>query len=273
MNPARYDLPLAVFGPIRFTKVRSLIFRRTAALSAATVLGLLAVAGCSSSANTGTTASSTSSSSSGAQNAGLTDQQLLTAFKSAAAQATAVRLKGTMKSGTDEVALDLQLNKQGDSASGSITSNGTTIPIISVGGTTYVKMTDSVLKTAGSIPASVAAVLKDKWVSSKSSIGGSMAGGLAEFDSYDGFINGITSSSNGMVGGSTAAGTTMSNGQSVAVYKNTDGSIAYFAASGPAYLLEVQSAASTASGSLIFTWNQPTTVTAPPASQIYSGLG
>lgn len=250
-----------------------MIFRRTAALSAATVLGLLAVAGCSSSANTGSPATSAAASSAGAQNAGLTDQQLLTAFKAAAAQATAVRLKGTMKSGTDQVSLDLQLNKQDNSASGTITSNGATIPIISVGGTTYVKMTDSVLKMAGSIPPSVAAALKDKWVSSKSAIGGSMTSSLSEFDSYDGFINGITSSSDGMIGGTTAAGTTTYNGQPAAVYKNTDGSVAYFAASGPAYLLEVQSAASTASGSLVFTWNQPTTVTAPPASQIYSGTG
>jgi hypothetical protein len=46
----------------------------------------------------------------------------------------------------------------------------------------------------------------------------------------------------------------------------------YFAASGPAYLLEMVGHSTTnASGTVTFTWNQPTTVTAPPASEIYSG--
>ena len=49
------------------------------------------------------------------------------------------------------------------------------------------------------------------------------------------------------------------------------GSEAYFAASGPAYLLQSVNTSSSVAGTMTFTWNQPTTVTAPPASQTYTG--
>lgn len=69
----------------------------------------------------------------------------------------------------------------------------------------------------------------------------------------------------------TAAGTATLNGQNVAVYKTSNGSKLYFAASGPAYLLETVLGGSEGAGTLDYTWNQPTTVTPPPASQIYNG--
>lgn len=252
-----------------------MISRQVAAISAATLASLLAVAGCSSSAGS-TTANGSSapaasaSSAAAASNSGLTDQQLLTAFKAAIAQGTAVHVKGTIVSKGETVGLDLQLNKTDGSASGTISDNGATVPVISLGGTTYIQMTDSVLKMAGNIPSSAAALIKDKWVSSKSSIGSGMTSQFSGFTSYDSFLSGITSSDNGLVGGSASAGTTTYNGQTVAIYKDSDGSVAYFAATGPAYLLQVQSSNSTNSGSLAFTWNQPTTVTAPPASQIFN---
>jgi hypothetical protein len=253
-----------------------MISRQLTACAAATVVSLLAVAGCSSSGAKGgaaadSGAASATASSAAAQNVGLTEQQLLDAFKKAAGQATAVHVKGAMDSGGQKVSLDLQLNKQGASASGTISDNGAVVPVIAVNDTTYVQMTDSVLKMAGNIPASAAALLKDKWVSSKSSIGSGMAGQFGRFSSYDSFISSIVGSSDGLLAGTHAAGTTTYNGQSVAVYKDGDGSITYFAATGPAYLLEMQSGATSVSGTLDFTWNQPTTVTAPPASQIFTG--
>lgn len=256
-----------------------MIFRKTAAVSAVAVLGVLAVAGCSSSTKTATAASSGSASASAAAsssaaasgNVGLTQQQLITAFNAATAQATAVHVKGTEVSGTDKSSLDLQLNKQGNSASGTVASNGATIPIISVGGTEYIQMTDSLLKMSGNIPASSAALMKDKWVSSKSSTGASLASSFAQFGSFDGFVSSMTSSTDGLFTGATAAGTTTYNGQTVAVYKNGDGSTSYFAATGPAYVIAVLAPGGGGSGTLDFTWNQPTTVSAPPASQILSG--
>jgi hypothetical protein len=261
-----------------FRKAEAVKSRQVAVLSAAAVLGVTALAGCSSSAKTGAAAGSAAPAASAATtqavaNAGLSDAALLTAFKAAAAHATAVHVKGAMTSSGTAVTLDLQLNKTGNSASGTIGSGGTSIPIIAVGGVTYFQFTDSVEKMVGasSNPAAAAA-LKNKWVSSNSSIGSGMASGFKGFATYDGFIAGITASDgSGALDKATPAGTGTYNGQSVAVYKGRDGSEAYFAASGPAYLLQIVNTSSSAAGTMTFTWNQPTTVTAPPASQTYTG--
>ena len=95
--------------------------------------------------------------------------------------------------------------------------------------------------------------------------------GLQSLISYGDFIAGITSSGSGDLTGPSAAGTTTYNGQIVAVYKDDDGTEAYFAADGPAYLLAIVDSSSSGGGVPTFVWNRPTTVTAPPASQIYTG--
>jgi hypothetical protein len=262
-----------------FRKAEVVKSRQAVALSTA-ALAVAALAGCSSSAKTGAAAATGSATpaassvtSQAATNAGLTDAALLTAFKKATAQATAVHVSGSAKAGGTTITLDLQLNKTGNTASGTVDAGGTTVPFISVGGVTYIQFTDSVLKMSGaSSNAAAAALLKNKWVSSKSSAGSSIASSFAGFASYDAFISGMTSDSGSMaVGNSTPIGTATYKGQTVAVYKGSDGSEASFAASGPAYLLQIASTNSTNSGTLTFTWNQPTTITAPPASQTYTG--
>jgi hypothetical protein len=72
------------------------------------------------------------------------------------------------------------------------------------------------------------------------------------------------------LGDLTAAGTTTYNGSTVAVYKSPDGSTAYFAASGPAYLEKV-TATGSEPGTMTFVWNKPVTVTAPQSSEIFTG--
>jgi hypothetical protein len=253
------------------------ISRQAATLSAAALGLVVALAGCSSSASTSNAASSGSAtpaasaaaSSGSAANAGLSDSALLTAFKTAANGATAVHVKGSLKDGTDTISLDLQLNKTAKTAQGTIGAQGATIPIISVGGVDYFQFTDSVIKMAGA--SSLGSAIKDKWVSSSSTIGQGMDSGFKTLVSYDDFIGSITADDSGSLTGSTPSGTTTYNGQTVAVYKADDGTVAYFAATGPAYLLEIQNASSSDAGALVFTWNQPTTVAAPPASQIYKG--
>jgi len=64
-------------------------------------------------------------------------------------------------------------------------------------------------------------------------------------------------------------GTSTLNGKEVAVYKGANGSVAYFAASGPAYLEKV-TAEGCATGTINFTWNQPVSVAAPQPSEIFS---
>ncbi|MGH6656339.1 MAG: hypothetical protein ACRDVE_14180, partial [Actinocrinis sp.] len=117
-----------------------------------------------------------------------------------------------------------------------------------------------------------AAAAGGKWVSTKSSTGKDLGISVGSFASYSGYVSRLTATGgDGLANGATAAGTTTYQGQSVAVYKTADKSTFYVAASGAAYVLEVVPGDAKTSIAVTLTWNQPTTVTAPPASQIYNG--
>lgn len=245
---------------------------RPAAACAAAALSLFVFTGCASSTvppSAAPTGSARSTTAPAASNAGLTDSALLAAFKKAADSATAVHVKGTTKEGAQTASLDLQLNRVANTAQGTIGTLGATIPVISVGGVDYFQLTDSVIKLSGA--EAIAPLIRDKWVASDSEVGQGMDSDFKSLISYRGFIAEITSADSGGLTGSTAAGTTIYNGQTVAVYKGDDGTEAYFAANGPAYLLAITGSSSSQEGALTFVWNRPTTVTAPPASQIYKG--
>jgi hypothetical protein len=259
--------------------MRSLI--AVSALAASVAAGL---AGCSSGSASPATASSTAFS-----NAGLSGSQLLTAFKSAVASATAVHVVGSINESGTPISLNLNLDKNG-SSSGTVSQGNETVPIKVVDGVTYIQLTPSLLNQEAasdpSITAGVISLIQNKWVSSQSSIGQSISSSFDGLSNYDGFLasiesGGASASATVTASGSassapitlsdlTPAGTTSYNGGTVAVYKSSDGSTAYFAASGPAYLEKVTAAGST-SGTITFTWNQPVTVTAPSSSDIFSG--
>ena len=250
------------------------------AVAAAVAAGL---AGCSSGSGSPATASS-----SAFPNAGLSGSQLLTAFKSAVASGTAVHVVGSVDQSGTPISLNLNLDKNGTSA-GSVSQGAATVPLKVVNGVTYIQLTPTLLKqeaaTDPAVTAGVISLIQNKWVSSQSSIGQSISSSFDPFTSYDTFLASIesgsastsatdtassASSASLTLGDLTAAGTTSYNGGTVAVYKSSDGSTAYFAASGPAYLEKVTATGST-SGTITFTWNQPVTVTAPSASDIFSG--
>ena len=247
------------------------------AVAAAVAAGL---AGCSSGSGSPATASSTAF-----PNAGLSGSQLLTAFQSAVASGTAVHVVGSIDQSGTPITLDLNLDKNG-SSSGSVSQSGASVPIKVVDGVTYVQLTPALLKqeaaTDPAVTAGVINLIQDKWVSSQSTIGQSISSSFDGLTSYDAFLatiesGGASTSSSDSASSApltladlTAAGTTSYNGGTVAVYKSSDGSTAYFAASGPAYLEKATSAGST-SGTLTFTWNQPVTVTAPASSAIFTG--
>ena len=251
------------------------------ALAAAVAAGL---AGCSSGSGSPATASSTAF-----PNAGLSGSQLLTAFKSAVASGTAVHVVGSIDQSGTPISLDLNLNK-GGSSSGTVSQGAATVPIKVVDGVTYIQLTPALLKQEAasdpSVTAGVISLIENKWVSSQSSIGQSISSSFDGLTSYDAFLasiengaasasatvaaTGSASSAPVTLGDVTPAGTTSYNGGTVAVYKSSDGSVAYFAASGPAYLEKVTATGST-SGTITFTWNQPVAVTAPSSSDIFSG--
>jgi hypothetical protein len=260
----------------------TVIPRQIAALSLAGV-GLAALAACSSSGSSpaasagkaGGSASPTTAASTGAaaaaSNVGLTDSALRAAYVAAANGATAMHMKGTVNANGQTISMDVQLNKD-DSSDGTLTIGTAQLPIKSTGGVYYLQFTPSFIqymaKQQGSDPAAFA-VLSNKWVSSNSTLGKNLANSFSQFMSYTSVVKQVSDNSDGDK--VTSAGTGTLNGQSVAVYKSTKGSKLYFPASGPAYMLEQAVGGSDGTGTIDYTWNQPTTVTPPPASQIYNG--
>jgi hypothetical protein len=257
----------------------TVIPRQIAALSLAGV-GLAALAACSSSGSSpaasagsasGSASPTAATSTAAASNVGLSDSALRAAFAAAAKGATAVHMKGTVTTNGQTVTVDVQLNKN-DTSEGTLMLGTALLPVKSTGGVYYLEFTPSFIqymsKQEGSNPAA-AAMLSGKWVSSNSAMGKSLASSFSQFMSYSSMIQQVTDNSDGDT--VTAAGTGTLNGQSVAVYNSAKGSKLYFAASGPAYFLEQIIGGSDGSGTIVYTWNQPTTVTPPPASQIYNG--
>lgn len=163
-------------------------------------------------------------------------------------------------------------------------------------------------KSDPSLTPGVISLIQNKWVSSQSAMGQQLSADFDGLINYDSFMKTIengaspspsasgSSSASGMPSMSsmsssasssasaspstssspavsladlTADGTATYNGKTVAVYKSPNGSIAYFDASGPAYLDKVISKGADA-GTITFTWNKPVTVVAPQPSEIFS---
>lgn len=253
--------------------------RQIAALPLAAALGLAALAGCSSSPATapaadgasGTAAAASASPSAAAGNAGMTDSALRAAFTAAANGATAVHMKGSLVQNGQTISLDLQLNKD-DSSQGTIAIGTAQLPVKAVAGVDYVQFTSSFIQYTAKqegVSASALAALANKWVSSNSSTGKSITTSFAQFMTFSAVVKSITDNSDGDK--ATAAGTTTLDGQTVALYGTTKGSKLYFATTGPAYLLREDDSGSQGTGTINLTWNEPTRVSAPPASEIYGG--
>ncbi|WP_410597032.1 hypothetical protein [Amycolatopsis sp. lyj-23] len=238
---------------------------RLAALLAA---GSLAIAGCSGATETPApaAAASTASPSSTAPAAPALDAtQVGAAVNDAAKQASAVHVKGTMAQEGSTINLDLQLNS--DSASGTVVKDGLEIPVLRVGDQYFFKFTESLVKQAGA-PAAVAKQLTGKWVSSKAKIGQSIGESFKTFLDYQAFTEGTL----GELQKSTfkAGEPTTLAGAPALTFTSTDGT-ATVAATEPHYLLRM---ADPKNGAMEFgDWNKPTTISAPPAAEIYSGPG
>lgn len=255
------------------------------ALSAVLLPAALILGACSSSAKTITsgntsspsatpssTPTSTQPAAPSTNNVGLTTAQLNSAIDGALPSVNAALVKGTIVNAGNTISLDVQFNK--DSAGGTIGEGNTHITFVSVSGTTYVKMTPSLIAQAGSnVPAAVKQLLLNKWLSSNTTLGKSFATSIAPFSSIDAFTKEL-GQNNGDV--FTAEGTTTLNGTSVAKYKDvspTDGTtVIYLPAKGLALPIK-QVGSGTNAGSITYIWNQPAPVKAPSASEIYSGPG
>ena len=223
-------------------------------------------AACSGSPATPAPAAGTSpaASSSTAAPAGLDAAKVGSAVAAAAKQATAVHVRGTV-SDEGNVNLDVQLNP--DSASGTIVKDGVEVPVLRVGDKYFFRFTASLIKQAG-IPDSAAKLLEDKWVPSTSKVGAGMGDAFKQFLDYKAFTDNTVGqlSTSTFTGGDPA---TVGNIQAQK-FKSSDGT-ATVTATEPHYLLRMEDPKK---GTMDFSdWNKPTTVKEPAAAEIYSGPG
>ncbi|MGW4065682.1 hypothetical protein ACWEGE_45860 [Amycolatopsis sp. NPDC004747] len=241
---------------------------RSFRLAALLTAGSLALAGCAGSSDTpapaaaGTTTPATSSTPAAPA---LDAAKVGPAITAAAKQASAVHVKGTMSQEGSAVNLDLQLNP--DSASGTVVKDGLEIPVLRVGDKYYFKFTESLVKQSGA-PAAAAKQLTGKWVSSTAKIGQSIGEAFKMFLDYKTFTEGTLGE---------LEKTTFKPGEQTTVagapaltFASSEGT-ATVAATEPHYLLRMSDPKN---GAMEFSdWNKPATVSEPPAADIYSGPG
>lgn len=247
--------------------------RRTA-IAAALIPCALVLTACGAKSATTATVSTTgaATTASGPSNAGLTQAQLLARFKTALATVTAIHFKGTMVDSGTSVTMDLQINKDG-SADGTIVSNGTTVPMVVTGGVTYIQVTSSfeteIKSEAGADASLVSSLVVGKWISSKTTVGSSLAGSFSSLTDFSTMTSQLASGSGDKF---SYLGTSTLNGQAVAQYKDdasSNGGPSDGVLDVPLHglALPIQDSAGS-QGSMTFVWNQPTTVTAPAAADI-----
>ncbi|WP_034268291.1 hypothetical protein [Actinospica robiniae] len=245
--------------------------RRTV-IAAALLPCALALTSCASSAKSTSrvvTTAGAAADSDGSTNAKLTQAQLTAKIKTALDAATALHMKGTMTDSGQATSMDMQLNKDG-SVQGTVEVQGMSMPIISVDGVTYLQFTAGYIKmmeqsAGGGVADSYFTKYENKWISSKSSTGADMTSGLGDV-SFDSMSKQMIDNADEKY---TYLSTSTLNGTPVALYKDvdkTDGTATvYFPLNGPALPIKLDAGSK---GVMTFTWNQPTTITAPPASEV-----
>jgi hypothetical protein len=235
--------------------------RYLAASAAGTALVLLAT-GCSSgtSASPSSTPSATTTASAPPA-AKLTAAAAAGAVKAAYRSATAVHIIGRVTKGGQTSTFDLRLDKNG-SAGGTVSYKGAQMPIRLVHGVAYLQFTTSVLKAAN-VPAAMAG----KWISSNSAAGKGMAKAFRPLLSYTTFVGGLVGQ---IPAGLTGGAATTIGGIKVQAFKARTGEMFYIAESDPHYL--VRAIAPHGAGRMDFSaWNQPTSISAPTAAQLFKG--
>lgn len=248
----------------------------TLAISAVLLPGVLALAGCSSAAPSQPAAAvSNASASTGSAggNVGLSSAAANAAINAAASAATSLQIKGSLQSGGQAVSMNAQFTKT--SAEGTMTISGVPISFLSVNGASYIKVTPTIVAMLnGNQDAAPFSKMLNKWVPATNSAISSLAEGFSTFSSLTAFISQVTASSDQL----TAKGTATVGGQTVAQYTDVDTSstpsttqILSLPASGPALPVQETGVGAGNQGSMSFTWNQPVTIAAPAAGEIYSG--
>jgi hypothetical protein len=205
-------------------------------------------------------------------NAHLTQAQLVVRLKTALGGVAAVHINGgTSPGGT----IDMQINKD-DTDRGTIDADGMSMPVIQLGSITYLQITRSYANTVKSELGAIgdnalvaqyrSEIVVGKWLKT-ATYGPGGDGGISGTRIVSQLTTQLTNGSNTF----TYLGTSTVEGQPVAQYKDVtkDGSspTATMSVALTGRALPILDDAGT-HGSTTFTWNQPTTITAPPAADV-----
>jgi hypothetical protein len=167
--------------------------------------------------------------------------------------AGSARFQGTETDGKTTATIDLQLVPDG--ATGTIEQAGTTINLINIGGSSYVKASAEFF-TAQGVTAANAATVADKWVKLPAS-----AKSFASFT-----LNALSDDLAKPTSGSTIEDQ-VTDGKldktSVVILKQSNGSQLFVAAKGPAYPLKIITRGANKSTSTFTDFGKKVTVTAP----------
>jgi hypothetical protein len=233
--------------------------------SAAIVIGLLTLAGCTSSA---TRQSPSTSAPASGDNATMNAKNLTADVFAAVKAADSFRVIGTGKDKGTSYALDIHFGTQG--GSGYFTAGGQRFDLSGKAGTIYVKASAKTWKAAiGDRPDidKAAATLAGHWVTVPST--GSDFAQLGDYVDKDKFVASFSQSSTGSGPFMQAGTATVSGAAAVAFIDQSDQSKVYVAAHGAPLLLKVEAPTSQGGGALTFSdYGEPFTPLMPAPGDV-----
>ncbi len=217
------------------------------------VISAALLAGCGGSGGGGSTSSAQSNG-----EASKPAAQVLTDAKTAAADATSVRLSGKITSSGQEIAVDVTL-AGGKGAKGSMSLGGASVSLVVVGAKVYIKASDAFYKEfAGASSAAAIQLLHGKWLVGSAT--SSQLESLTAFTSIDQLFNQVVSSGGTL---ENKGETTYEGQKAVAIYSKTKKGTLYVAATGTPYPIALVGTGSD-KGTIAFgDWNANVSITAP----------
>jgi hypothetical protein len=198
------------------------------------------------------------SSSSGNGVASKSANEIVSASKAAADEASSVHVSGSLVTSGAHVTLDLSL-ASGKGAAGSLSENGMSFKLIMVGDTAYINASPAFYRQLGG--AAAVQLLAGKWMKAPANTGEFAQ--LGQLASMSKLIDAVLTTH----GTLTKGGTATINGQSaIAVTDVTKGGTLYVATTGQPYPLQISKTGSEGGKITFDRWNQPVTIKAPANS-------
>ena len=185
-----------------------------------------------------------------------TPVEILAAAKTAATQASAVHIAGSIQEGTTPLTLDLHL-VAAKGGKGHMSESGVGFDIVRVGDKAYIRGSEAFYKQFGG--ASAAQLLKGKWLVGSATTGKFSA--LTPLTDLHAFFTGALGRHDKLTKG---AETTVNGQKVVALKDGANGGTLYVATTGTPYPVELVSPGNGKQGKVTFDqWNSTVTITAP----------